>query len=223
MNSIFSFFLAKSFFQFSSTVSTHTHTHSLTVSTHTHTHTHTHTFQVTQFQHTHFKCSFNIHISTTVSTHTHTHISSNTVSTHTFQVQFQHTHFNNSFNTHTHTHTDTQFQVKISQQKKGTGWGEAINGGFGLVLDGTPSAARRAKMMLHWDVFNGVTRRGWAGNQNANSTLDYEEAKNPLFKATRYHDTDLAMLDLTIAAHRREPSSSSAGSYVKVPSANSIK
>lgn len=46
----------------------------------------------------------------------------------------------------------------------GTGWGEAINGGFGLVLDGSAAAERRAKQMLLWDVLNGVTRRGWSGN-----------------------------------------------------------
>lgn len=50
----------------------------------------------------------------------------------------------------------------------GTGWGVAVNGGFGLVLDGTPEAERRARDMLFWDVNNGVARRAWAGNANAN-------------------------------------------------------
>ncbi|RNF12670.1 urocanate hydratase isoform X1 [Trypanosoma rangeli] len=46
----------------------------------------------------------------------------------------------------------------------GTGWGEAMNGGFCLVLDGSADAERRAKLMLLWDVMNGVTRRSWSGN-----------------------------------------------------------
>ncbi|XP_049571695.1 urocanate hydratase isoform X2 [Orcinus orca] len=49
----------------------------------------------------------------------------------------------------------------------GVGWGEVINGGFGLVLDGTQEAEQKAKMMLSWDVSNGVARRCWAGNPKA--------------------------------------------------------
>ena len=41
----------------------------------------------------------------------------------------------------------------------GTGWGEVINGGFGLVLDGSDAATDRARSMLNWDVSNGVARR----------------------------------------------------------------
>ena len=46
----------------------------------------------------------------------------------------------------------------------GVGWGEVINGGFGMLLDGTPEASRRLESMLHWDVNNGVARRAWARN-----------------------------------------------------------
>jgi len=46
----------------------------------------------------------------------------------------------------------------------GVGWGEVVNGGFGLVLDGSEEAGRRAKEMLGWDVGNGLARRAWAGN-----------------------------------------------------------
>ncbi|ORC89620.1 putative chloride channel protein [Trypanosoma theileri] len=53
----------------------------------------------------------------------------------------------------------------------GTGWGEAINGGFCLVLDGTPDAERRATLMLMWDVLNGVSRRGWSGNECGRETV----------------------------------------------------
>jgi urocanate hydratase len=49
----------------------------------------------------------------------------------------------------------------------GVGWGEVINGGFGMLLDGTSEADRRLKMMLHWDVNNGIARRSWARNEGA--------------------------------------------------------
>lgn len=49
----------------------------------------------------------------------------------------------------------------------GVGWGEVINGGFGLLLDGSPEASRRAASMLSWDVANGLARRAWARNQGA--------------------------------------------------------
>ena len=62
----------------------------------------------------------------------------------------------------------------------GVGWGEVMNGGFGLVLDGTPDAARRAERMLSWDVSNGLARRAWAGNDGANyaarRAMEAEEA-----------------------------------------------
>lgn len=49
----------------------------------------------------------------------------------------------------------------------GVGWGEVINGGFGMLLDGSEDADRRLHMMLHWDVNNGISRRSWARNQGA--------------------------------------------------------
>ncbi len=49
----------------------------------------------------------------------------------------------------------------------GVGWGEVVNGGFGMVLDGSDDADRRLAMMLHWDVNNGIARRAWAGNDGA--------------------------------------------------------
>lgn len=67
----------------------------------------------------------------------------------------------------------------------GTGWGEAVNGGFGLVLDGSPEAERRAQQMLFWDVNNGVTRRAWAGNENANIAVREAEQRNPLLSVTK--------------------------------------
>ena len=49
----------------------------------------------------------------------------------------------------------------------GVGWGEVINGGFGMVLDGTADADRKLRLMLHWDVNNGIARRAWARNDEA--------------------------------------------------------
>lgn len=49
----------------------------------------------------------------------------------------------------------------------GVGWGEVINGGFGMLLDGSEDAERNLHMMLHWDVNNGIARRNWARNENA--------------------------------------------------------
>ena len=53
----------------------------------------------------------------------------------------------------------------------GVGWGEVINGGFGMVLDGSKDAESRLEMMLHWDVNNGVARRSWARNEGALRTV----------------------------------------------------
>ena len=53
----------------------------------------------------------------------------------------------------------------------GVGWGKSINGGFGLVLDGSKEAEERAWSMLFWDVTNGLTRRARAGNVNAIKTI----------------------------------------------------
>jgi urocanate hydratase len=53
----------------------------------------------------------------------------------------------------------------------GVGWGEVINGGFGMLLDGTPEAGRRLMSMLHWDVNNGIARRAWARNPEAVSAI----------------------------------------------------
>ena len=49
----------------------------------------------------------------------------------------------------------------------GVGWGEVINGGFGMLIDGSSDAERRLKSMLHWDVNNGIARRSWARNKGA--------------------------------------------------------
>jgi urocanate hydratase len=61
----------------------------------------------------------------------------------------------------------------------GVGWGEVINGGFGMVLDGTRDASRRLKMMLHWDVNNGISRRSWARNEAAVFAIKREMERTP--------------------------------------------
>ena len=66
----------------------------------------------------------------------------------------------------------------------GVGWGEVINGGFGMVLDGSADADRRLKSMLFWDVNNGIARRGWARNEEAIFAIKREMARTPLLKVT---------------------------------------
>ncbi len=66
----------------------------------------------------------------------------------------------------------------------GVGWGEVINGGFGMVLDGSEEAGRRLEMMLHWDVNNGIARRSWARNKGAMDTIQREMERTPGLKVT---------------------------------------
>jgi len=61
----------------------------------------------------------------------------------------------------------------------GVGWGEVINGGFGMVLEGSGEADRRLEMMLYWDVNNGIARRSWARNKGAVFTIKNEMARQP--------------------------------------------
>ncbi len=60
----------------------------------------------------------------------------------------------------------------------GVGWGEVMNGGFGLVLDGSTEAERKLKNMLYFDVNNGIARRAWAGNEHAKNTILREVKQN---------------------------------------------
>ncbi len=66
----------------------------------------------------------------------------------------------------------------------GVGWGEVINGGFGMVLDGTPEASKRLQSMLFWDVNNGIARRSWARNEGAMRTIQRAMEVNPHLKVT---------------------------------------
>jgi len=66
----------------------------------------------------------------------------------------------------------------------GVGWGEVINGGFGMTLDGSADADRRLKLMLLWDVNNGIARRSWARNEGAMFAIQREMQRTPLLKVT---------------------------------------
>jgi urocanate hydratase len=66
----------------------------------------------------------------------------------------------------------------------GVGWGEVINGGFGMVLDGTVAASKRIESMLFWDVNNGISRRSWARNEGAIFAIKRAMEVQPLLKVT---------------------------------------
>lgn len=72
----------------------------------------------------------------------------------------------------------------------GVGWGEVINGGFGMVLDGTEDAQRRLESMLFWDVNNGIARRSWARNEGAVFAIKRAMEQNPQLKVTLPNEVD---------------------------------
>jgi urocanate hydratase len=72
----------------------------------------------------------------------------------------------------------------------GVGWGEVINGGFGMVLDGSKEASRRLESMLFWDVNNGISRRSWARNEGAIFAIKRAMATQPLLKVTIPNDVN---------------------------------
>jgi len=76
----------------------------------------------------------------------------------------------------------------------GVGWGEVINGGFGMVLDGTPEADRRLHCMLHWDVNNGIARRSWARNEPAMFAIKRAMEVEPRLKVTMPNIADDEMI-----------------------------
>ncbi len=66
----------------------------------------------------------------------------------------------------------------------GVGWGEVVNGGFGMVIDGSEDSARHIREMLFWDVNNGIARRSWARNEGAGSAIRREMERTPELKVT---------------------------------------
>ena len=79
----------------------------------------------------------------------------------------------------------------------GVGWGEVINGGFGMVIDGTPEAARRIRSMLLWDVNNGIARRSWARNQGAVDAIKREMERTPGLCVTLPNFVDDSIINST--------------------------
>ncbi len=77
----------------------------------------------------------------------------------------------------------------------GVGWGEVMNGGFGMVLDGTDEASRRLKSMLFYDVNNGISRRSWARNEEALFAIKREMARTPDLKVTLPNLVETDILD----------------------------
>ena len=79
----------------------------------------------------------------------------------------------------------------------GVGWGEVINGGFGMLLDGSSDAENRLKSMLHWDVNNGIARRSWARNDEAIFAIKRAMEEEPLLKVTLPNMVDENLLYIT--------------------------
>ncbi len=77
----------------------------------------------------------------------------------------------------------------------GVGWGEVINGGFGMMLDGSADSDRRLKCMLYWDVNNGIARRSWARNEGAMFAIKRAMELNPNLKVTFPNLADDALIN----------------------------
>ena len=77
----------------------------------------------------------------------------------------------------------------------GVGWGEVINGGFGMLLDGTKEADDKLKSMLFWDVNNGIARRNWARNKEATFAIKRAMEIEPLLKVTIPNIVDDSLLN----------------------------
>ena len=80
----------------------------------------------------------------------------------------------------------------------GVGWGQVINGGFGMVLDGTEAAAAKLKSMLFFDVNNGIARRSWARNKEAGFAIRREMERTPELKITMPNLVNDDLLDLLL-------------------------
>eukprot|EP01028_Stygiella_incarcerata_P012781 TRINITY_DN80450_c0_g1_i1.p1 TRINITY_DN80450_c0_g1~~TRINITY_DN80450_c0_g1_i1.p1 ORF type:complete len:683 (-),score=184.62 TRINITY_DN80450_c0_g1_i1:189-2237(-) len=89
----------------------------------------------------------------------------------------------------------------------GTGWGEAMNCGFGMVLDGTEATDLRAKRMLWWDVNNGVARRAWSRHPLAEATIKHSMSVDPLLRITLPAHADDELLDRAISELKKRKTS----------------
>ena len=77
----------------------------------------------------------------------------------------------------------------------GVGWGEVINGGFGMLIDGSEDSDKKLEMMLHWDVNNGIARRNWARNDEAMFAIKREMKRTPNLKVTIPEKTDDGLIE----------------------------
>ena len=77
----------------------------------------------------------------------------------------------------------------------GVGWGEVVNGGFGMLLDGSDAAQRNLQQMLFWDVNNGIARRSWARNDEALFAIKREMDRTPLLQVTLPNLADDAFIE----------------------------
>ena len=77
----------------------------------------------------------------------------------------------------------------------GVGWGEVMNGGFGMVIDGSEDSARHIEEMLLWDVNNGIARRSWARNEGAMFAIKRRMERTPLLKVTLPNLADMSLIE----------------------------
>ena len=80
----------------------------------------------------------------------------------------------------------------------GVGWGEVINGGFGMLIDGSADSDRHIREMLFWDVNNGIARRSWARNDGARTAIEREMARTPLLRVTLPNAADDSLILKTL-------------------------
>ena len=80
----------------------------------------------------------------------------------------------------------------------GVGWGEVINGGFGMLIDGSEESATKIQSMLHWDVNNGIARRSWARNEEAIFAIKKEMERTPELKVTLPNFVDESIINSMI-------------------------
>ena len=75
----------------------------------------------------------------------------------------------------------------------GVGWGEVVNGGFGMYIDGSDESERKLRMMLHWDVNNGIARRNWARNDEAIFAIKRAMKREKKLKVTIPNKVDTSL------------------------------
>ncbi len=86
----------------------------------------------------------------------------------------------------------------------GVGWGEVINGGFGMVIDGSDDADRRIRSMIAWDVTNGLARRAWARNPEARFAVSRAMESDSELKVTLPHEADAALIEQALGGVKED-------------------